>query len=409
MTVADLYASYTALAASEVEGMSYERRSVPVTGTTWSAIAIHGGGIEAGSGEMARAVGAGLMNHYEFAGIKSANNWDLHVTSTNFDEPTCLGIVTAARRCLSFHGYTGTTDVAETSLGGLDTATVARVQTALQYAGFRVITAAQEINGSDPANIANKTTITAGVQIEMSAALRASFFPNGDTSRAMRDSGQRTATFSRYVAAIRSVFDGQGTVSQGSVNVSRWTTVPYSAADIDIVAGMSTDKLAVGGSQFLNLAGRFVDVNNAYLARVAFNTDQTVTLTLRKRVASTETLLATAANTSGLTHAAGRMFTVRFQITGSTLRAKVWLAGAAEPSEWSVTTPDTSLTAAGAVGTRSILSTTNTNVLPVVASYDGFRQLAPQRMRVVRSVNGITKAQQAGAAVRLAYPSIIAL
>ncbi|MER7874823.1 poly-gamma-glutamate hydrolase family protein [Streptomyces solisilvae] len=407
--MADLYASYTDLAAHQTEGTDYERRTVPVTGATWASIAIHGGAIEAGSGEVARAVGAGLMAHYEFAGIMASGNFDtLHVTSTNFDEPIAQGIVTSSRRCLSMHGYTGTAGVAETSLGGLDTATGARVQVALQAAGFRVISAAQEINGSDPANIANKTTLGAGVQLEMSAALRESFFPNGDTSRTMRDSGQRTTTFNAYVNAIRSVF-GQGQVSQGSVNVSRWATVPAPLPDADLICAMGTDKLATGGPHFLHLVGRYQDASNNYLARVAFNTDQTITLTLRKRLAGTETLLAMAANTSALVHAPDRLFWLRFQIAGSTLQAKIWQDGGAEPTGWSVTATDTSLTAAGAIGTRSILSSTNSNTLPVVASYAGFQQIAPQSFTVTRAANGIVKSHATTTAVNVAHPAIIAL
>lgn len=233
--MADLYASYSDLAAHETEGVSYVRRSVPVADATWSSIAIHGGGIEPGSGEVARAVGAGLMAHYEFAGIKSTGNTSLHVTSTNFDEPTCQAIVTSSLRCLSFHGYTGTAGVPETSLGGLDTATADRLRSALTRAGFLVIDAAQEISGNDPVNVANRTSIAAGVQLEMSHALRASFFPNGDLTRAMRDSGKRTATFGRYVAAMRSVFEGRAPVCQFArrqcwfappVQLHSWTFVP---------------------------------------------------------------------------------------------------------------------------------------------------------------------------------------
>jgi hypothetical protein len=283
-----------------------------------------------------------------------------------------------------------------------------RVASALTRAGFRVSTAAQEINGSDPANICNTTTISAGVQVEMSNALRASFFPGGDLSRTMRDSGQRTGAFQAYVGALRGVF-GQGRVSQGSINVSRWTTVPWASADLDIVARMSTDKLATGGSHFLHLAGRFVDVNNAYLARLDLSTTQTVTLTLRKRVGGTETLLATASGTGSLVHAANRFFWVRFQITGSTLNAKVWLDGMGEPPDWMVTATDSSLAAAGPFGTRSILSSSNTNTLPVVAAYAEFQQLTPQKMRVVRSVNSVVKAQSVGTDVQLAYPAVAAL
>jgi phage replication-related protein YjqB (UPF0714/DUF867 family) len=404
----DTYANYADLAAHEVEGVDYERRSVPVTGATWCAISIHGGGIEPGSGEAARAVGASLMNHYEFAGIKSSNNSVLHITSTNFDEPNCVAIVTAAKRCISFHGYTGASGVAETSLGGLDTATGTRVANALRAAGFRVVAASQELNGNDPTNIANKTTTSAGVQLEMSNALRASFFPNGDLSRAMRDSGQRTATFNAYVAAVRSAFDGEGRMSCGSVNVSRWATVPWSSADVDIKARMATDVLATGGSHFLHLVGRFIDTSNCYVARLAFNTDQTVTLTLRSRIGGTETLLATAADTSTLTHAANRFFWVRFQITGTTLQAKAWQDGGYEPP-WMVTVTDNNLRSVGQVGMRTILSSTNTNTLPVTASYDDFQQVTPQTFSVIRSVNGVVKAHAAGEDLRLASPTILAL
>jgi phage replication-related protein YjqB (UPF0714/DUF867 family) len=402
----DLYASYTELAAAETEGVDYERRSVPVTGATWSSIAIHGGGIEPGSGEMAREVAAGRMAHYEFAGIKPTTNSDLHVTSTNFDEPICQGIVTSSLRCLSFHGFTGTTGVAETAVGGLDTVLAARVTDALEAAGFVVITAPQEINGSDPANICNLTTIGAGVQIEMSRALRESFFPNGDLSRTMRDSGQRTPAFYAYATAVEKAYSGRALAALNSVNVSRYTTIAYPSADIDLAASVATDALAVGGSHFLALVGRYTDTSNAYLARLEFTTTQAVILALRKRVAGTESLLAQY--TTGLTHAAGARFAIRLQITGSTLRAKAWPDGTAEPG-WQLETTDTSLTAAGQLGTRSILSVSNTNTLPIVASWGDVSLPSPQRFFVVRSVNGIVKSHAAEADVRLAQPAIVAL
>jgi phage replication-related protein YjqB (UPF0714/DUF867 family) len=406
--VADAYANYADLASHQTEGVDYERRQAPVTGATWVALSIHGGGIEPGSGEAARATAAGLMNHYEFAGLKSSGNSVLHITSTHFDEPTALGIVTAAKRCISFHGYQGAPGVAETSLGGLDKTAKARVSAALRDAGFRVVAGSQELNGDDPANVANKTTISAGVQLEMSNALRASFFPNGDLSRAMRDSGQRTAAFNAYVAAVRSAFDGQGRMSCGSVNVSRWATVLWPSAEVDIKARMATDALASGGSHFVHLAGRVVDTNTNYLARLAFNTDQTVTLTLRSRIGGTETLLATAADTSFLAHAASRMFWLRFAISGTTLQAKAWQDGAYEPP-WMVSATDNNISAAGQVGIRAILSSTNTNTLPVTASFDDFQQVTPQTFSVIRSVNGVVKSHAAGEDVRLAHPTYMAL
>lgn len=406
--MADVYANYAALAAAQTEGTDYARWSVPVTGATWCAIAIHGGGIEPGSGEMARYVGADRMAHYEFAGLLSSGNSTLHITSTNFDEPNALAIAAAAHRCLSFHGAAGTAGVPMTFLGGLDTVTGARVAARLMAAGFAVSMASEELNANDASNITNKTLISAGVQLEMSNALRASFFPNGDLSRTMRDSGQRTPAFYAYAAAVLAAYDGRGMVSQGSINVSRWALVPSAYADVDLSATVATDALATGGAHFVALAARAADTNNCYLARLAFNTDQTVTLTIRKRVTSTETALATLTVPS-LTHAAGARFGLRLKITGSTLQARAWPAVYDEPRWWQLTTTDTDLTAAGSVGTRSILSSANTNTLPVTASWDAFQQSTPQAMTVTRSVNSVVKAQSASAAVSLADPAVIAL
>jgi phage replication-related protein YjqB (UPF0714/DUF867 family) len=402
------YSDYASLAAAETEGVDYERRSVTVSGATWTSIAIHGGGIEAASGEMARYVGAGLMNHYEFAGIKSSGNSILHVESTLWDEPNCVAMVGASIRTLSFHGYTGTTDVAETALGGLDTDTLERIRFNLEAAGFSVVDAGGEIAGDSPNNICNENANSAGVQLEMSRALRESFFTNGDLSQANRDAGNYTQDFYDYANAIIAAFDGEAKIDQGSINVSRYGLIASTKADVDLQVNMATDVAATGGPHFLQLVARHLDTSNNYLARVAFNEDQTITLTLRKRVGGSESLLATASSyyTNHLTHAANRYFTLRFQVTGSTLRAKVWQTGQAVPDDWQVTTTDTDLTLPGSVGIRAILSSANTNTLPVTASFDDFRQMTSQTFTVARSTNGVVKSHPAGSDIRLAYPAI---
>jgi hypothetical protein len=296
--------------------------------------------------------------------------------------------------------------VPETAIGGLDAALVAALTTTLTAAGFAVITTPSEIGGTAPANICNRTSTGAGVQLEMSRALRDSFFPGANT-RSVRDSGARTTTFYRYASAVMAAYLGRGLMSLGSVNVTRWAVIP-SLADVDVVATVATDKLAVGGSHFPAVAARWADGNNCYLARLEFTTTQTVILTLRKRVAGTETLLVQ--KTTDLTHAAGRRFRVRMQLAGITLRANAWQDGTAEPSGWQVETTDSAITAAGSVGMRGILSTSNTNGLPVVVSWGDFTTIgSPQTFTVTRSVNGITKAQTEGADIRLATPTIVAL
>ncbi|MER6603905.1 poly-gamma-glutamate hydrolase family protein [Streptomyces parvus] len=408
--MADLYADYAALAAAETEGVDYSRTAVAPAGATWAAIAIHGGGIEGGSGEIAREISqAGAhMAYYEFAGLKSSGNSDLHITSTNFDEPQALALVGAVDRCLSFHGYTGTTGVPVTAIGGLDEELVDRITASLTAAGFTVTDAPSEIAGTDPDNICNRTTTLAGVQLELSRAQRDRFFPDGENTASVRNSGARTEEFYRYAAAIRAAYTGRGLIAVSAINSSRYCLLPAPAADVDLTATVATDVLATGGGHFVALVARYTDGSNMYLARVEFSTSQAVVLTLRKRVGGTETFLVQ--HTTGLTHTAGGRVAVRLQVAGSTLRAKAWAADTVEPAAWQLETTDTDLTAAGEIGMRTILSSANSNTLPVTVSWGDFTTLGgPQSMAVTRSVNGIAKPHSAGADVRLAEPTIVAL
>lgn len=219
--MADVYANYGQLAAVEVEGVDYTRTVSGIPRAVWSMIAVHGGGIEAGSGELAQAVAGTQAGCYVFAGIKSSGNTTLHITSTNFDEPRGLALVAGTTKTLSMHGFAGS-GAKETAIGGGDATTIAALTTRLTADGFTVIAPAVEIDGNDPNNICNKNRSGAGVQLELSLAQRQAFFPSGDTSRAMRESGQRTAEFRRYVAVLRTVLpSGTNLAYTGTI---RWGT-----------------------------------------------------------------------------------------------------------------------------------------------------------------------------------------
>lgn len=196
--------------------------------------------------------------------------------------------------------------------------------------------------------------------------------------------------------------------SLSAVNTSYYDTVLSPSVDTDVRADFATSALATGGSHYTGLVARWLDAGNIYYARLAFTTTQTVQLVLQKRVGGTQADLATV-TVPDLVHAASTFFTLRFQVAGSTLRARAWPQGTAEPDVWHATTTDTSLGAAGSVGVRSVLDSANTNVLPVVASIDNFSLLNPQTFTVTRSVNGVVKAQVAAEDVRLAHPTYISL
>lgn len=220
------------------------------------------------------------------------------------------------------------------------------------------------------------------------------------------DTGQAWTT-SGGSASDYSTNGTQGLHSATSVNVSRYTVTAAPSADVDLRVEVATSALATGGPQYAHLVARYADVNNNYLARIAFNTDQTVTLVIEKRVAGTQTDLVSL--TVPGTHAAGVAFVLRFQVEGAVLRAKCWPLAEVEPGSWQVSVTDSALSAPGSVGVRSILSSANTNVLPVTYAYDNFQLVNVQTMTVTRSVNGVIKAQVAGEAVSLAHPTIISL
>src|SRR4051812_4872465 len=107
--MADLYANFAALAAATTQGVDW-RLDVRRNRSNSIAIAIHGGGIEIGTTEAASGLAASCRHSfYSFEGMRSSNNGELHITSTNFDEPTGLSMVTASDYCFSFHGMSDVT------------------------------------------------------------------------------------------------------------------------------------------------------------------------------------------------------------------------------------------------------------------------------------------------------------
>ncbi len=171
-------------------------------------------------------------------------------------------------------------------------------------------------------------------------------------------------------AAEYNVGSGVGTMAVGSVNSSRIMTVLSPSADMDVQSDFSTSVLAAGGSHYVGVAARYIDVNNYYQVRCQMTTAQVMNLSLRRRVGGTETELASL--TTSLTHAASTFFTMRLRIVGSVLWGKIWAVGTPEP-DWMVSATDTQITVSGRVGVRSILDAANSNPLPVTFTYDNFR------------------------------------
>jgi phage replication-related protein YjqB (UPF0714/DUF867 family) len=197
--MADKYGSFDELAANEPEGVTWSREWWFNDISDVAHIAIHGGGIEQGTTEAARAGACGSHNYFSFLGRKSSGNSELHVTSTKFDEPNLVALQARMARTVSWHGFAGTEKV--TQVGGLDEEYALWIRRSLEAAGFVAVSASSEIGGRSPDNIANKNLRGAGVQLEVSTAQRSAWFEGNDPSAGNR--GNTTEEFDRYVNAVR--------------------------------------------------------------------------------------------------------------------------------------------------------------------------------------------------------------
>lgn len=200
--------------------------------------------------------------------------------------------------------------------------------------------------------------------------------PPVDTFNRTASSGWGTAssglewTTSGGSASDYSVSGGMGRLTHTTAGVRRIATLAPATDDADLYATFMMPSLPVGDSAYAMLASRYTDVNNQYFARVQVTTAGASTLTLRERVSGTETQLSTVA---GPAIVAGNRYRVRFQVTGTTLRAKLWKESDGEPASWSTTTTDASLSS-GAVG---LWSTTGGSITtPFTVAFDDFRVAA---------------------------------
>lgn len=130
----------------------------------------HGGKIEYGTSEITRGISGEKYSYYIFEGKKRSSNKDLHITSSNFDEPICRQLLKKAEIILTVHGKKGT-DM-NIYIGGLHTDLKNTLRKELISAGFNVKKSANHLAGAHPNNICNIGQEKKGVQLEICRGLR---------------------------------------------------------------------------------------------------------------------------------------------------------------------------------------------------------------------------------------------
>lgn len=124
-----------------------------------------------------------------------------------------------------------------------------------------------------------------------------------------------------------------------------------SSLDQDIELTFAIDQFVVGATLFLEVDGRRVGADNTYYLLVRVHQDFGISLELRRDLGGKLSALAPEA-ASTEEHVDYTVHRLRYQITGrdpTTIRARIWADGAAEPEAWLVTATDSSavLQAAG--------------------------------------------------------------
>lgn len=142
----------------------------------------HGGGIEPGTSEICRKIHSNIYSYYLFEG-KGQNCKRLHLTSTNFNEPTLIKIIKTHDYAVSIHGMEDKIKEkvgADIYIGGLNQELIELTTKNLRSKNFSAINNIQFPNyplaGKDVLNITNKCRTNRGMQIEISESLRSNFF-----------------------------------------------------------------------------------------------------------------------------------------------------------------------------------------------------------------------------------------
>ncbi|WP_243180564.1 PKD domain-containing protein [Arthrobacter humicola] len=180
-----------------------------------------------------------------------------------------------------------------------------------------------------------------------------------------------------------SVASGTGRLRIASAGVANYAYLgSVSSSATDLYLELATDKPASGSGLYFSAVGRRIAGSGEYRAKAQVTSTGAVNLSLIRTSASgTETTIQSGLTIGGLNYAVGDRLAMRLQVTGTgttTIRAKVWKVGTAEPVSWqrSVTDTTAALQAAGGIGLFTYLSSSANNA-PITVLLDNVTAAAP--------------------------------
>jgi hypothetical protein len=185
-------------------------------------------------------------------------------------------------------------------------------------------------------------------------------------------------------AADYSVNGTQGVISLTSVGTSRNVRLANAATgnDLDSTIYVTVPVLPTGASIEVDHGVRANgSLQNQYQAVVQFQTSGSVDLSIRSVVLGSFTTLAST--TLAQTHTAGGQWGIRIAVCGSRVMAKSWRTTVTEP-DWILAVNNHDVTTGSDVVVRAVLSSGNTNPLPVNLTFDNLAVGVSQPIRLYR-------------------------
>ncbi|MEU4776864.1 hypothetical protein [Micromonospora sp. NPDC023633] len=220
------------------------------------------------------------------------------------------------------------------------------------------------------------------------------------------DTGQVWALLG--TAGAFNVDGARATITHTAVSSGRIATIDTGVTDHRVRASWSVPQLATGTALTAYVVARFVDDTTYYSARIGWIVGNQMTCSIRRRAAGVESTVASVV--VPYTAQVDVMYSIMLDVAGSTVRARLWPAGGAEPAGWDVTYVDPTPLTGTRVGLRTTLDAGNTNTLPFVYATDDFAVITPQRVTLsARGVNGVEASWPAGTDVDVWQPAIVAL
>jgi phage replication-related protein YjqB (UPF0714/DUF867 family) len=169
------YRRFEELLNGEEEGVDFSR-IVIARNSPLAIVALHGGGIEPGTSEIAQAIAGNDYSLYCFESLKANGSELLHITSHDFDDPLCLNLIKTAQVVISIHGCSGDGKGAGVFIGGRHKQLQKQLSDTLQQAGFLVAPGAGRYPGQHRDNVCNLGQAGAGIQLEISLGVRHKMF-----------------------------------------------------------------------------------------------------------------------------------------------------------------------------------------------------------------------------------------